>query len=312
MAFEHDALGKKKIEVAKELAEHLNQRIPELGYKGGVYTFAPYSARKAVAPYKTADFTGPIGSIQADYDIYGRQTPMGNGLADLEPVLDGLQGRTAVIIFSDGESNRGLDPVDQADIMAAKRLGKLCFHVVSLADKPAGQAVLDSIAAISSCTVSTTADQLMDERAMDDFVQKVFYETEIVPEPVKAKPAAKKPAPAPAPAPAEVVNFRSVNFDFDSAKIKDEFVPVLDEAVGIVKETPGSVVLVGHTDSTGPDAYNQKLSERRAQSVKEYFVAKGIKEGRIEAMGKGESEPKYDNKTREGRALNRRVEMQLK
>jgi OOP family OmpA-OmpF porin len=68
-----------------------------------------------------------------------------------------------------------------------------------------------------------------------------------------------------------------------------------------------SGTVVGHTDSSGAEAYNQKLSERRAQAVADYLQAKGIATGRLTASGAGESQPIADNKTADGRALNRRV-----
>ena len=71
------------------------------------------------------------------------------------------------------------------------------------------------------------------------------------------------------------------------------------------------IIAVGHTDSVGSDAYNQKLSVRRAESVKAYLVSKGIEANRIYTEGKGEMQPVADNKTREGRAKNRRVEVEV-
>ena len=71
-------------------------------------------------------------------------------------------------------------------------------------------------------------------------------------------------------------------------------------------------IVSGHTDSTGPEVYNQGLSERRAASVKNWLVSNGIAESRLQTIGYGETSPKYDNATREGRALNRRVELQSK
>jgi OOP family OmpA-OmpF porin len=72
------------------------------------------------------------------------------------------------------------------------------------------------------------------------------------------------------------------------------------------------VIATGHTDSVGTDAYNQKLSERRANSVKEYMVSKGVPAAKITTLGKGETQPVATNKTKEGRAKNRRVDIEFK
>ena len=71
------------------------------------------------------------------------------------------------------------------------------------------------------------------------------------------------------------------------------------------------IIAVGHTDSVGTDAYNQKLSVRRAEAVKSYLVSKGIEKNRVYTEGKGEKQPVADNKTAEGRAKNRRVEIEV-
>jgi OOP family OmpA-OmpF porin len=71
------------------------------------------------------------------------------------------------------------------------------------------------------------------------------------------------------------------------------------------------VIATGHTDSVGTDAYNQKLSVRRADAVKKYLVSKGIADNRIQIEGKGESQPVADNKTDDGRAKNRRVQIEV-
>jgi OOP family OmpA-OmpF porin len=71
------------------------------------------------------------------------------------------------------------------------------------------------------------------------------------------------------------------------------------------------IIAVGHTDAIGGDAYNQKLSVRRAEAVKAYMVSKGIERNRVYTEGKGEKQPVADNKTAEGRAKNRRVEIEV-
>ena len=128
-------------------------------------------------------------------------------------------------------------------------------------------------------------------------------------------PAAAAPAPAPAPQPpaaTKVTYAADAFFDFDKAVLKPEGKAKLDDLVGKVKDINLEVIIaVGHTDSVGSDSYNQKLSVRRAEAVKAYLVSKGIEKNRVYTEGKGEKQPVADNKTSEGRAKNRRVEIEV-
>jgi OOP family OmpA-OmpF porin len=132
--------------------------------------------------------------------------------------------------------------------------------------------------------------------------------------PAAAAPAAAAPAaPAPMPVAAAKVTYASdAFFDFDKSVLKPEGKAKLDDLVGKVKGINLEVVIaVGHTDATGADAYNQKLSVRRSEAVKAYLVSKGIEKNRVYTEGKGEAQPVADNKTREGRSKNRRVEIEV-
>ncbi|KRD25619.1 MULTISPECIES: outer membrane protein OmpA [Acidovorax] len=127
-------------------------------------------------------------------------------------------------------------------------------------------------------------------------------------------PAAAAPAPAaPAPAVATKVTYAAdAFFDFDKSVLKPEGKAKLDDLVSKVKDINLEVIIaVGHTDSVGSDAYNQKLSVRRSEAVKAYLVSKGIEKNRVYTEGKGEKQPVADNKTAEGRAKNRRVEIEV-
>ena len=131
------------------------------------------------------------------------------------------------------------------------------------------------------------------------------------PAPVEAAPA---PAPEPAPVPtSEKVSFAAeALFDFDKAIVKPEGKQALDELLAKLEGMNTEVmVTVGHTDSIGTDAYNQKLSLRRAEAVKAYIVSKGVDPSRVYTEGKGESQPVADNATSEGRAKNRRVTVEV-
>lgn len=144
--------------------------------------------------------------------------------------------------------------------------------------------------------------------------------------PPKAPPPAPvPPAPAPAPAPvaapvvvppapvSEKVTFASDTF-FDTGKsvLKPDARAKLDD---LIAKTQGLnlevIIAVGHTDSDGSDKYNQKLSVSRAESVKKYLTSKGIESNRVYTEGKGEKQPVASNKTKDGKAKNRRVEIEV-
>jgi OmpA-OmpF porin, OOP family len=128
------------------------------------------------------------------------------------------------------------------------------------------------------------------------------------PEPEKPKPEPEKPKPV-----AEKVTFAAdVLFDFDKAVIKPEGKSKLDDISNKAKGANLEVVIaIGHADAVGSDAYNQRLSVRRAESVKAYLVSKGIEGNRVYTEGKGEKQPVAENKTADGRAKNRRVEIEV-
>lgn len=133
---------------------------------------------------------------------------------------------------------------------------------------------------------------------------------EPAPAPVAA-PAAPAPAPAPEPAPApKKLVLEGVNFDHDKATLRADAYPILDQAVEGLKEWGNVKVEVdGYTDSKGKDKYNQKLSQRRAEAVRNYLISKGVAADRLTAKGFGETKPVASNKTAEGRFKNRRVEL---
>lgn len=103
-----------------------------------------------------------------------------------------------------------------------------------------------------------------------------------------------------------------VLFDFDKAVIKPDGRSKMDDLVTKLRDVALEVIIViGHTDSVGSDAYNQSLSVRRAEAVKAYMVSKGVESNRIYTEGKGKKQPVADNRTDTGRAKNRRVELEV-
>jgi OOP family OmpA-OmpF porin len=133
-----------------------------------------------------------------------------------------------------------------------------------------------------------------------------------------AAPAAPAAPSAPAkPAPASVKQAIVIQadalFDFGRDRYVVHRLRRIDEALAKLAGVDVEMVIAtGHTDSVGTDAYNQKLSERRAAAVKEYLVSKGVPASKITTIGKGESQPVATNKTKEGRQKNRRVDIEFK
>jgi outer membrane protein OmpA-like peptidoglycan-associated protein len=127
------------------------------------------------------------------------------------------------------------------------------------------------------------------------------------------EPPPPPPAPPPPAPPAKGTKLATVlatNFDFNKAVLKPSAAEVLAPAVKAMNDNPGLRVMVeGHTDSIGSEAYNMKLSVRRAEAVRAYLVKQGIAESRIDVKGFGKSKPVASNKTEEGRAENRRADV---
>ncbi len=279
--------GVTKAAKAKQVLTSVNQAIPDLGYQGSMHSFANV---KTLVPYGAWDRAGMqagIDALPAGGAIFGKMTPMGDGIAAVSSDYAGMARPTAAIVVSDGANNQGVDPVAEAAAVYQAQPG-ICFHVISFADTPEGQATLDKIAALNNCSVSVKgADLLASQEAVDKFVADVFYGG------------------------GEALVLHGVNFAFDSYALDAKAQGILDEAAAVLKDKGGNVVLEGWTDSIGSDAYNKRLSQNRANSVKSYLVKQGVPASTLATQGRGKSF-KYDNSNEEGRYLNRRVEIQFK
>jgi OOP family OmpA-OmpF porin len=291
-----------KIAVAKQVLLDVNELIPGTNYKAALELFAPVQELYPPGPYDRVAMGKAIRSIKDGQEIFGRQTPMGRGIMALDPVLAKMSGKTAVILVSDGMANQGRDPVAEARAIYAK-YPNVCIHIIAVADTKdkKGIQILTAINKLSPCSVMVEGLSLAGNRAaVEKFVSDVFC---------TPKPTAPKE---------EVMILRGIHFDFDKYNIKPEWAVVLDEGVQTLTKRPNiKVIIEGHTDSMGTFPYNQKLSERRAHAVYNYFNKKGISADRMKTIGYGELKPKASNTTPngrdnpEGRAMNRRVELKV-
>jgi OOP family OmpA-OmpF porin len=317
--------SERKIVLAKALLERMNAMIPELGYKGGLSTAAPATAIQGLETYAAGSYGAALAQIPT---LLGdNPTPLGVGLLALEPALKNASGRNAVIIVSDGQENTGEGSLKVAAAMA--EMYNVCFHTISFADTVNGnQALLDDISSLKSCGVSASAAQLADDAAMKDFVKAVFYDVDTAVDPCsldddadgvnncidKCAGTAADLAVDANGCPIPLVITLKINFDFDKADVKPQYHQELAAFAAFMKQYPGVPVEIdGHTDSKGSEAYNQKLSERRANSVREYLIANfGMDASLLTAVGFGEAKPIATNDTEAGRAENRRIEAVIK
>lgn len=321
--------GVDKSETAKTLLAQFNARIPALDYQAGLATFAPYELLSAASLYDRDAYGQAVAGLPASKGIFGYPTPLGNGFMDLKDVVEPSPEPIAAILLSDGMENTGASALAWGQKLV-KNHG-VCLHTISLANNDRGQRLLDKLANLepTACTgVAVSAADLMDNpAAQDDFLRKVLYTTQSVE--MAAAPAPKDTdgdgvydkddqcpdtpmdlmvdnvgCPIPLRATLEV------NFDTDKDVVKPVYYDELKEFADTVRRYHDvEIVIEGHTDSVGDDAYNKDLSQRRAQAVLDALVQQyGLYNSTFTAKGFGEERPIASNDTAAGRAQNRRVE----
>ena len=376
MFLTHQGAVSTKAKQAKDILSAMNRRIPELGYVGAIQVFPPSKTLIGPEKYNRNSFGGAIENLQEKGKIFGNRTPLGMGIVYLGEVLKDMPpGKTAIIIFSDGEENLDIEALRAREIMSVEQR-EINFHTVSLADKKEGRTVLEEISRVSDGISVEGGELASDEVALDRFVKDVFYLVEVLldsdgdgvvdevdkcpntPGGITVDARGCPPDSdgdgvpdyldgCPGTPPGVAVDNSGCPFDSDgdgvadyldqcpntpkgatvneagcwslqattlydsnSSYIRAAAYPLLDEVASILEKNPEMEVEVqGHTDNTGSAKYNQWLSEKRAQKVKDYLVSKGIDPSRLEAKGYGLTQPLASNATKEGRAQNRRVEL---
>ena len=275
-----------KMAIAKEALLRVNQEIPALGYSGSLHTLAPVSEVLPLGTYNEGSMKKAIESLKSELPIYGRQTPMGDGISAMTSAYNRMSRKAGVIMVTDGASNLGSDPIAQATALYNSN-PDICIHVISLADTAEGKNTIKKIASMRNCSVVVEAQDLIrNDAAVQKFVNDVFYDVA-----------------------GGTIALRSVQFAFDSDVITSESAAVLDEVARMLKSSPRSVEISGHTCNIGSTEYNAGLSQRRANAVKSYLAKEGVPASSMNAKGYGLTQPKYDNRTDEGRRLNRRAEI---
>jgi outer membrane protein OmpA-like peptidoglycan-associated protein len=233
-------------------------------------------------------------------DIMGSptpNTPLDEVLGEIEAALTGVQGRTAVVIFSDGGPDSPEATIIAAQSLATSLKDGVCIHTVHTGQDATGAALLAQLANTTSCGSTREGSSVSSAQSMDGFTRSVMI-------------AATLPQVA-APNPCDtVLRLQALHFDFDRAAVREAGAPVLNAAVEHLKKCPNVRVRIdGHTDAVGTPEYNEGLSDRRASSVEQYLIDAGIPASQLSTQGFGENNPVAPNDSSEGRQENRRVEL---
>ncbi|MGD8370509.1 MAG: OmpA family protein [Syntrophobacterales bacterium] len=301
----------KKIDLAKAMFKQRAASYPDLDWNAGLYLYTPWKSFYEMQPFDKAKFGAAIDSMEAyqpSIRYRNQPTPLGNAIQNLEPILANLSGETAVFVFSDGQYTHGTPkvwPVPAARELASKY--DVCFYVISSAQTPKGEKLVNDIASVNTCSRVITFDTLIDRPeymvgALYMVTDRAVVETELVSKVVG-------------------VELDNILFDFNSADIRPEYHDELDAVAKFLEENPEAyVVIEGFADSTGDPTYNLLLSRKRAESVKNYLMQREIfsaaeanidtiAEKRLVTVWYGKDLPVASNDTAEGRQLNRRVRL---
>jgi len=305
--------GMKKIDFAEAMFKGRAAQVPELDWNAGLYLYTPWKSFYEVQPFDKAKYGQAIDEMAAYKPsiMYKNQpTPLGTAIKNLDPILAKLSGKTVVFIFSDGQftlSQPKIWPVPAARELASKY--NVCFDIISSAQTPKSQKLVNDLAAVNTCSRVVTFDAMLSRpeymtSAIYAVRDRALVETQLISKVVG-------------------VELDSILFDYNKADIRPEYHDKLDALAKFLEKNPDTYALIeGFADSTGDPTYNMMLSRQRAESVKNYLMEKeifsaaeanisAIAEKRLVTVWYGPVVPVGSNETAEGRQLNRRVRISI-
>jgi outer membrane protein OmpA-like peptidoglycan-associated protein len=294
---------------ARDVTKNMIATIPDDKMNGGLRTFWGEETSRIYGMQSLVkeSYIKAINSIE---NVNGR-SPLEKAITAAGNDLKGAQRNSAIIIVSDFSETPGVDDIRPDAVMAAITKvnadygEKLCVYAIQIGYTPNGKELSEQIVQNVEGGYTVNADKLATPAAMGAFVEKVMTGNCLRYKELAAKPKEKIVIVADAPmveekvlaAAAEpkiiVLAFEDVHFDFDKSTLKPEAQAILKRNVQMLKDNPKAKIRVaGYSSASGTPAYNQALSERRAQSVQEYLVNEGvITRDRLSTIGYGETNP---------------------
>lgn len=248
-----------------------------------------------LAPFNRSALGSKANSLRILGDIhgYGGETPFRDVFAEVQEALKSKTGNAIVVIFSDGLPDVEGEAMDAAKALVESHSGDLCFHTIHVGDDEDGARFLKTVSALTRCGSAREMADVWNASNFMKFTHDVFAGAASAPDACAGR-----------------IVLRGVEFAFNKAELTGTSSVILDVAVDQLKSCPGIPMEIdGHTDSVGPEDYNQRLGQRRAEAVRGYLVSKGLSSSRLTARSYGETRPVASNDTDEGRQTNRRVEL---
>lgn len=286
-----------QLQAVRKILLEKNATLPDMNWQAGIYSFTPAGEMKNLIDYypmQQYDKKKFSWTLLKDVPLEPTgPTMLQMGLYELGNILPTLSGRTVIFLFNDGQYSP-VGTMPSPEIQAARLAAQhdICFVVINTSTEKDDFRTLKAIASVNDCSYMVAISDLLGN---PEWMTNALFE-------VVDDPRGKDIIPG--------YVWENILFDFDKSNIKPEYYDILAAVGNYLRKYPkAKIILEGHTDSIGSREYNMKLSHRRAASVRKYLVEKeGVDADRITLSGFGFDQPAATNKTREGRALNRRVQ----
>lgn len=272
-----------KFDVAKTFVERLNKTLPQITSVSGLRTFGqgPQLTEGetqliyGMSAFNQKDMKTGISSVNKT----GGPTPMTAAIEATAADLKNIKGKKAVIIVSDGED------LDNTPVLAAKKMietldNSVCIYTVHVGTDKDGKKLMEDIAKTSSCGYMVSALDVVPADPMADYVTDVFLGKKDIGLGYHKAVELLKP-------------MNTVPFEFNDHKLTAEGKSILDKNIEILSQNPDiKLTIEGHASAKGPIDYNQTLSEKRAQTVRDYLILNGkIPSERLTTVGYGKTRP---------------------
>jgi OOP family OmpA-OmpF porin len=284
-----------KYDVARKILKEKLALLPDLGYNSGLYTFGAEKAVYPMGPFDKGKYTQAVDSLPAQPK---GPTFLAQALRKIEPALQSQTGKTVVFIFTDGATDFAgatKNPEDYTQEFADKY--NVCFYMIGDATDNRSAKRLADMAKANACSRVVPFKQFSDN---PNYITGALYV-------VKATERIETTTET------RITGLRvgDVLFGFDRSDVGAQYSDDLEQlAMFLKKNSNAYALLVGYTDSIGPEEYNLGLSNRRADSVAAYLMnSHGVSQDQVVVNWYGEANPVAGNDTEEGRAQNRRVEI---